>query len=166
MNDIWKLFMFMVYHVMFGLRMHSTLFSQDRHTYLLKLSSFFSFSFYSFLFKKDDFMSICVWPACISVHHTHAVPTEVRLGHLTPGTGVADNFDLTCESWGIKHWVPGKRTTPLYHRAISSVPSHHLFVLKTLKIFFCLSVFHTMQYAFIIQSHSTMERVLEFLIAL
>lgn len=122
--------------------------------------------FHSFLFKKDDFMSICVWPACISVHHTDAVPAEVRLGHLIPGTGVTDNFEPTCESWGIKHWVPGKRTTPLYHRAISSVPSHHLFVLKTLKIFFCLSMFHTMQYAFIIQSHSTMERVLEFLIAL
>ena len=38
-------------------------------------------------------------PACISVHHTQAVPEKARRGCWIPKTGVVDGCELLCRYW-------------------------------------------------------------------
>lgn len=124
------------------------------HTYLLKQSPF--------LFLKIFFMSICVGLyVCLCTTCMHCLQwSEQGIWCL----GLELHMILS-QHVGAGNQISGlwKRNYYFNGTTISSAPNHHLYMLKTLKVFSCLSVLQTVPYVSSIHSYPLWDRMWAFL---
>lgn len=51
-----------------------------------------------YIYRVYSFI-LCVLPACVSVHHVCAVPSNARRGHQNPCNGVTEDCELPFGCW-------------------------------------------------------------------